>query len=105
MPAHLLKCRLDLPTPRKPREDLPWIGLKVGTEESLGFELFLQITYQHPAHRYREQARAVPHGRLGSNFNHALPAPIPGLAIVVGFQTVFGSSATTERLGSRSPLR
>src|SRR5918994_1853523 len=27
------------------------------------------------------------------------------LAIVVGFQTVFGASATTERFGKRSPLR
>src|SRR5215211_5025925 len=33
-------------------------------------------------------------------------SPLPyQLAILVGFQTVFGSSATTDRLGSRSPLR
>ena len=38
--------------------------------------------------------------------NSTVRCPLPyQLAILVGFQTVIGASATSERLGSRSPLR
>src|SRR5215217_7936592 len=77
MPSHLLKSYLQLPAHHKPTENLLRIRVKGGTQEGLGFELFLRITDQHPAHRYGEQACGVPHGRLRSDFYHALPAPIP----------------------------
>src|SRR5215211_2433546 len=64
MPTHLLEAHFQLPTHDEPREDLLRIGVKIGTEESLGFELAPWVTDQHPAHRHREQARAVPHCRL-----------------------------------------
>src|SRR5215208_399093 len=77
MPPRLLECRLQLPAHDKPGEYLLRISFKVGTEEGLGFELLLRIAHQNPAQGYGEQARAVPHGRLGSDLDHALPAPIP----------------------------
>ena len=66
-----------LPAHYKPTEDLLRIGLKVGTQQGLGFELSFRITDQNPAHGHREQARGVPHGRLGRDFDHTLPAPVP----------------------------
>src|SRR5829696_7464931 len=77
MPTHLLEGHFQLPAHHKPTEDLLGIGLKVGTQQCLGFELSFRITDQHPAHGHREQARGVPHGRLGRDFDHTLPAPIP----------------------------
>jgi hypothetical protein len=50
------------------------------------------------------QARSDARGRAYYRKKMA-EAPLPyQLAILVGFQTVFGSSDTTERLGSRSPI-
>jgi len=77
----------------------------VHTQKSLGFELFLRIADQHPAHRHGEQARGVPHTAV-SEETSTMRSPLPyQLANVVSCQTVSGSSATTERLGRRSPLR
>src|SRR3712207_3077479 len=64
MPTYLLEGHLQLPAHDESGEDLLRIGVKVGAEEGLGFELFLRIAHQDPTHRYGEQARAVPHGRL-----------------------------------------
>src|SRR3712207_3402452 len=77
MPTHLLEGHLQLPTHHKPADDLLGIGSKVGTQESLGFELPFRITDQHPAHRHGEQACGVPHSCLRSHLDHALRAPIP----------------------------
>jgi hypothetical protein len=78
VPTHLLEGYFQLPTHHKPAEDLLRIGLKIGTQQSLlGFELSPWVTDQHPAHGHSEQARGVPHGRLRSDLNYALPAPVP----------------------------
>ena len=77
MPTHLLEGYFQLPAHHKPTEDLLWIGIEVGTQKGLGFELFLRIAHQDPAQGYGEQARAVPHGCFRSDLDHALPAPIP----------------------------
>jgi hypothetical protein len=53
------------------------IGFDVGTKQDSGFELSFRITHQHPAQGYGEQARGVPNGRLGSDLDQMLPAPIP----------------------------
>src|SRR5215217_3269581 len=77
MPTHLLKGYFQLPAHNKPGENLLRISSKVGTEKGLGFELSSRITDQHPAHRHREQAGAVPYGRLGSDLDHTLHFAIP----------------------------
>src|SRR5215218_6119033 len=77
MPTHLLEGPFQLPAHHKPTEDLMRIGLKVGTQQCLSFELSFRIMDQNPAHGHGERARGVPHGRLGRDFDHTLPAPIP----------------------------
>src|SRR5215210_3544263 len=77
VPAHLLEGHFQLPAHHEPREDLLRIGIEVGTQQCLGFELSFGITDQNPAHGHGEQARGVPHGRLGSDLDHALFAPVP----------------------------
>src|SRR5215210_1191503 len=77
MPSYLLEGHFQLPTHDEPREDLLWIGLKVGTQKRLRFELSLWIAHKDPTQGYGEQARGVPHGRLGSYLDRAIPAPIP----------------------------
>src|SRR5829696_4417968 len=52
MSPHLLEAHLQLPAHHEPGEDLLWIGLKGGTEESLGFERPLRIAHQDPAQGY-----------------------------------------------------
>src|SRR5215213_496740 len=54
MSTHLLEGHFQLPAHHKPGEDLLRIGVKVGTQEGLGFELFLRIAHQHPTQRYGE---------------------------------------------------
>src|SRR5215204_5059294 len=68
---------LHLPTPHKPTEDLLWIRIEIGTQEGLCFELSFRITHQDPTQGYGEQARGVPNRRLGRDFDHAIPAPVP----------------------------
>src|SRR5829696_831804 len=53
------------------------IGIEVGTQQGLGFELSFRITDQDPAHRHARQACGVPHGRSRSDLDHALFAPVP----------------------------
>src|SRR5215210_3880569 len=77
MPAHLLEGYFQLPAHHEPGEDLLRIGLKVGTQEGLGFELSFGIAHQHPAHGHGEQACRVPYGRSRSYLDHALAAPVP----------------------------
>src|SRR5215207_7131697 len=77
MPTHLLEGHLQLPAHHKPTEYLVRIGFEVGTQECVGFELFLRIAHQHPAHSHGEQTRGVPHGCVRSDLDHALLVPIP----------------------------
>src|SRR5215207_4188823 len=77
MPSYLLEGHFQLPTYDEPREDLLRIGLKIGTQEGLSFELSPWVTDQHPAHRHGGQARGVPHGRLGSDLDRALAFTVP----------------------------
>src|SRR5215210_4623032 len=77
MTTHLLEGYFQLPAHHEPAEDLLRIGLKVATQEDLGLELSFGIAHQDPAHGYGEQARGVPHGRLGRDLDHGLPAPVP----------------------------
>ena len=44
MPSYLLEGHFQLPTYDEPREDLLRIGLKIGTQEGLSFELSFRIT-------------------------------------------------------------
>src|SRR5215218_147301 len=108
MSTHLLEGYFQLAAHHKPTENLLRIRVKGGTQKGLGFELFLRITDQHPAHRYGEQACGVPHGRLRSDFYHALPAPIPvrdrselpNGGRVFGYHRKIGQALTLE---ARSP--
>src|SRR5215208_4443177 len=77
VPAHLLEGHLQLPAHHKPTEDLLRISVEVGTQEGLGFEPSFRITDQDPAHGHGEQPSGVPNGRLGSDLDHALSAPVP----------------------------
>src|SRR5215212_11437427 len=76
MPTHLLEGYFQLPAHHKPTDDLLWIGIEVGTKEGLGFELSLRVSDKDPAQGYGEQARAVPHGCLRSDLDHARPSSI-----------------------------
>jgi hypothetical protein len=104
MPPHLLEGYLELPTRDEPREDLLRIGVEVGAEEGLGLELspWVWINTQRTgtANKPVEYHTAV--SEVISTMRSVSPYQ---LASVVGFQTVVGSSATSERLGKRSPLR
>ena len=53
------------------------IGVEFRTQEGLGFEPAFGITGQNSTHGHGEQARGVPHGDLGSEFDSALPTPVP----------------------------
>ena len=64
MGPDLLKGDLELPTQDKPLEDLGLVCRRVGTEQCLGIEGALGISYQHPANGHRWLARAVPDGGL-----------------------------------------
>src|SRR5918994_2273571 len=77
MPAHLLKGHLKLPAHNKPADDLLWISVKVSTKESLGLELSLRITHQHPTNRHGEQARRILERCLRSDLDCAILAPVP----------------------------
>src|SRR3712207_4446297 len=61
--TNLLESSLHLPASDKPRDYPPRIGMEVGAQESLGGELFLRVSDQHPAQRHSGQARAVPDRR------------------------------------------
>ncbi len=105
MPAHLLEGHFQLPAHNKPTEDLLRIGFEVGTQEGLSFELSLRIT-GISTQRTGTANKPVLYQTAVLEEISTMRSPLPyQLAIVVSFQTVFGSSATSERLGSRSPLR
>src|SRR3712207_4067528 len=57
MPPCLLKSNFQLPAHDEPRDNLLWVSFKVGTQQSLSFELSLRVSDKDPAHRYGEQAR------------------------------------------------
>src|SRR3712207_5305642 len=107
MPTHLLEGRFELPAHHKPTDDLLWISSKVGTQESLGFELSLRIAHQNPAQGYGEQACAVPHGRLGSDLDHTLPTPIPvsDLGRAPNSGRIFGHYRKIRQALALEPLR
>src|SRR5215207_10794839 len=97
------KVTSNCPAHHEPGEDLPRIGLEVSTQEGLGCEPSFGIADQHPAHGHGGQTRGVPHGRLRSDLDHALPTPIP-VGDLGRLPNGSRSSATTERLGKRSPF-
>src|SRR3954453_8216912 len=46
--TYFLKSRFHLPPTHKPRDDLCWVNIRIGAQQSLGFELFLRLTDQNP---------------------------------------------------------
>jgi hypothetical protein len=104
-PAHLLEGHLKLPAHHVPTYYLLRIGIEIGAQEGLGFEPSFGIADQDPTDGHGEQARGVPHGRLGSDLDRALPAPVPIGNLGWLPNGALGFSATAQRLGSRSPLR
>ena len=64
MSACLLEGHFQLPARNKPTDDLLRVSFKVGTQESLGFELSLRVSEKDPAQGYGEQARGVSNGRM-----------------------------------------
>ena len=104
MPTRLLEGGLQLPAHDEPGEDLLRIGFKVGTEKGLGFELPLRVARQ--TQRTGTANKPVLYQTAVAEAISTMRSPLPyQLAIVAGFQTVLGSSATIERLGRRSPFR
>src|SRR5215208_2968644 len=104
VPPHLLlEGYFQLPTHHEPREDLLRIGVQIGTQEGLGLELLPWVwintqrtgTANKPVEYHTAVSEAISTVRSLSPYQ---------LASVVGFQTVLGSSATSERLGKRSPF-
>jgi len=94
-----------VPPPYEPRDDPLWVGSKVGAQQGLGFELSSlgsRINTQRNGHG--GQTRAVYQMALSETISTVRCALPYQLATVIGIQTVFGSSATTERLGSRLPF-
>src|SRR5918992_2345616 len=77
MPTHLLEGYLQLPAHNEPADDLLRICIEIGTQEGLGFEPSFGIMDQDPAYGHGGQARGVLHGRLRSDLDRALPAPVP----------------------------
>src|SRR5215211_5773383 len=105
MPTHLLDRYFQLPAHNKPGEDLLWIGLKVCTQKCLCLELALRITHQNPQ-RTGTANKPVEYQMAVSEAISTIRSLSPyQLAIVVVFQTVARSWATSERFGRRSPLR
>src|SRR5918994_1538671 len=105
MPTHLLEGYFQLPAHHKPGEDLLRIGSEVGTQESLWVlnsprrsrtKTQRRGTANKPVEYQTAVSEAISTSRSLSPYQ---------LAIVVVFQTVARSSATSERLGSLSPLR
>src|SRR5215204_3170963 len=89
MPPCLLEGHFQLPARNKPTDDLLRVSFKVGTqEESRG-------TANRPVEYHTAVCEAISTSRSLSPYQ---------LAIVVCFQSVVDSSATTERLGRRSPF-
>src|SRR5215211_2902478 len=103
MLTHLLEGHFQLPAHHKPTEDLLRIGIEVGTQQCLGFELSFRITDE--TQRTGTANKPVEYHTAVLEAISIIRSPLPyQLVIVAGFQRVFGASATSERLGKRSPL-
>src|SRR5215207_6720898 len=104
MSAHLLEGHLKLPAHHKPTQDLLRISVEVCAQEGLGFEPSLGSRIR--TQRTGTAGKPVEYHTAVFEAISTMRSPLPyQLAILVGFQTVFVSWATSERLGSRSPLR
>src|SRR5215213_4373036 len=75
--AGLLECGLHLPAFHEPRDHPLRIGIEVGAQQSLGFEVLLWVADQYPAHGNGGQARGVPERRFRDDLNRALCTAIP----------------------------
>jgi hypothetical protein len=103
--AYFLEGCLHLPTSHEPADDPLRVGAEIGAKERLGSELALRVSDQNPAQGHGGQPCAVPDGRVG-DYLYGVRSSLPyQRATVIGLQTVAGSSATTERFASLSPLR
>src|SRR5215213_322923 len=106
MPAHLLEGYFQLPAHHKPGDDLLRIGLKVGTPIRRAWVLNSPLGSRINTQRRGTANKPVLYHTAVWEAISTMRSPLPyQLAIVVSFQTVFGASATTERFGSRAPLR
>jgi hypothetical protein len=101
--AHFLEGRLHLPASDKPRDDLLRLGGEIGAKECLGWNSSCgsRINTQRngTAGKPVEYQTAVL--ETISIVRFCLPYQF---ATMIDFQPVEESSATTERLGKRSPL-
>jgi hypothetical protein len=105
MPAYLLEGHFQLPAHNEPTDDPLRIGFEVGTQKSLGLKPALRIAHQNPQRTGTADKPVEYHTAVSEAISTLRSLSAYQLAIVVSFQTVFGSSATAERFGSRSPLR
>ena len=105
MPPCLLEGHFQLPAHHKPTDYLLRIGVEVGTQEGLSSELSLRVSEKETQRRCTANKPVEYHTAVSEAISTSRSLSPYQLAIVVGFQTVVGSSATTERLGRRSPLR
>jgi hypothetical protein len=102
--ADLLECALHLPASNKPRDDLLRLGGQIGAKECLGLELFLRVSDQS-TQRNGTAGKPVEYQTAVLETISIVRFCLPyQFATMIGFQPVEESSATTHRLGKRSPL-
>ena len=111
MGACVLEGDLKLPAGDEPLEDIDGSGVEIGTEEGLRLKLADWIADQQPSDRHRGQARVVPDGGAGSEFDDAIGAAIPegdGMALPNGTGVLqhlieFGQALSFDRRSSAAP--
>jgi hypothetical protein len=59
MLTHLLEGYFQLSTHHEPADKLLRLGIEIGTQRGLRFELSFRIVYQNPAQAYSELVRAL----------------------------------------------
>src|SRR3712207_5838947 len=105
MPSHLLESYLQLPQRITNRETI-FFGSALRSVRRKAWVLNSSCGSRTNTQRKGTANKPVLYHTAVAEATSTMRSSLPyQLAIMVGFQTVFGSSATTERLGRRSPLR
>ena len=79
MSSDFLKGHLHLSAPEEPLQNLAWLLIELGAEQSTSFEFALWIPHQDPTDGYRRQAGVIPDSGTRSQFYQTLTLTIPVL--------------------------
>ena len=111
MGAGVLEGDLKLPARDEPLKDIDRSGVEIGREKGLRLEFAERIADQQPSNGHRGQARVVPDGRVGGEFDGAMGATIPegdGMTLpdnpgVLQHLVEFGQALSLDRRSSAAP--